>query len=106
MKLGIAVVVAALTFLLPGNVLAADNSALLNKPVRVEVPGVGGPLLGRLIAVEGCLYVQFDQKTAEGFTSVRLDQVASMQFTAGQSQPSLEAILKLEPKKCFEEANG
>lgn len=106
MKLGITVAVAASSLLFNGSVLAADHSALLNTPVRVQVPGVGGPLPGKLIAVEGCLYVQFDQKTPEGFTSVRLDQVASMQFTAGPAHPSLEAILKLEPEKCSQEANG
>jgi hypothetical protein len=88
-----------------GNGWAADNAALVNKPVRVQVSGVaGGALPGKLIAVEGCLYVQFDQKTKEGFTSVRLDQVTSLQFAAGG--PSLQAMLGQEPKKCFEEANG
>ncbi len=106
MRLRLAVLVAASSFLLTDNLLAADNTALMNTPVRVQVPGVGGPFLGKLIAVEGCLYVQFDQKTPEGFISVRLDQVAILQFTSGQAQPSLEALLKLEPQKCSEEANG
>ena len=50
--------------------------------------------------------MQFDQKTKEGYTSVRLDQVSSLQILAAGSNPSLEALLRLEPKKCFEEANG
>jgi hypothetical protein len=92
---------------LAGTALAADNAALVNKPVWVQVSGVaGGALSGKLIAVEGCLYVQFDQKTKEGYTSVRLDQVSSLQILAAGSNPSLEAVLRLEPKKCFEEANG
>jgi hypothetical protein len=91
---------------LAGTALAADNAALVNKPVRVQVSGVAGALSGKLIAVEGCLYVQFDQKTKEGYTSVRLDQVSSLQILSGGSSPSLEAVLRLEPKKCFEEANG
>lgn len=87
--------------------LAADNAALVNKPVRVQVTGItGGALPGKLIAVEGCLYVQFDQKTKEGFTSARLDQVMSLQILAAGANPSLEAMLRQEPKKCFEEANG
>jgi hypothetical protein len=95
----------ALTF--AGAALAADNGALVNKPVRVQVSGVaGGVLPGKLIAVEGCLYVQFDQKTKEGYSSVRLDQVTSLQFTAGGMNPSLETMLRQEAKKCFEEANG
>jgi hypothetical protein len=90
-----------------GGALAADNAALVNKPVRVQVSGVtDGTVSGKLIAVEGCLYVQFDQKTKEGFTSVRLDQVASLQFAAGGTSPSLQAMLGQEPRKCFEEANG
>ena len=90
-----------------GAALAADNAALVNKPVRVQVSGVaGGALPGKLIAVEGCLYVQFDQKTKEGYTSVRLDQVTSLQILAAGSNPSLEAVLSLETKKCFAEANG
>jgi len=90
-----------------GTALAADNVALVNKPVRVQDSGVaGGALPGKLIAVEGCLYVQFDQKTKDGYTSVRLDQVSSLQILTNGAQPSLEALLRLEPKKCFEEANG
>ncbi len=90
-----------------GAALAADNTALVNKPVRVQVSGVAGAALpGKLIAVEGCLYVQFDEKTKEGYTSVRLDQVSSLQILAAGPNPSLEAVLRLEPKKCFEEANG
>ena len=90
-----------------GTALAADNAALVNRPVRVQVSGVaGGTLPGKLIAVEGCLYVQFDQKTKEGFTSVRLDQVTSLQFAAGGTNPPLDALLRQEPRKCFEEANG
>ena len=45
---------------------------------------------------------QFDQKTKDGFTSVRLDQVTSLEIAGA----SLAAMLKQEPKKCFEEANG
>jgi hypothetical protein len=90
-----------------GNALAADNAALVNKPVRVQVSGAaGGAVPGKLIAVEGCLYVQFDQKTKEGFTSVRLDQLTSLQVLAAGANPSLEAMLRQEPRKCFEEANG
>jgi hypothetical protein len=90
-----------------GNGWAADNAAPVNKPVRVQVSGVaGGALSGKLIAVEGCLYVQFDQKTKEGFTSVRLDQVTNLQILASGATPSLEALLRQEPRKCFEEANG
>ena len=90
-----------------GVALAADNAAVVNKPVRVQASGVaGGALPGKLISVEGCLYVQFDQKTKEGFTSVRLDQVTSLQFVGAGTNPSLQAVLGQEPKKCFEEANG
>jgi hypothetical protein len=46
--------------------------------------------------------VQFDQKTKDGFASVRLDQVTSLEVAGA----SLAAMLKQEPKKCFEEANG
>ena len=92
---------------LVGSAFAADNAALVNKPVRVQVSGVtDGTLSGKLIAIEGCLYVQFDQKTKDGFTSVRLDQVTSIQFTGGGTNPSLQAMRGQEPKKCFEEANG
>jgi hypothetical protein len=87
--------------------LAADNAALVNKPVRVQVGGLtAGAVPGKLIAVEGCLYVQFDQKTKEGITSVRLDQVTSLQFPGGGATPSLDAMLKQEPRKCFVEAAG
>lgn len=96
-------------FLLPafvmtiGGAVAADNAALVNKAVRVNVSGItAGTVPGKLIAVEGCLYVQFDQKTKDGFVSVRLDQVTSLQIAGA----SLDAMLKQEPKKCFEEANG
>jgi hypothetical protein len=104
-RIQLLIAISALMFV--GNALAADNAALVNKPVRVQVSGIGGGTLpGKLIAVEGCLYVQFDQKTKEGFTSVRLDQVTSLQFAAGGANPSLQAMLGQEPKKCFEEANG
>ena len=74
-----------------------------NGPVRVQVSGVtAGVVPGKLISVDGCLYVQFDQKTKDGFTSVRLDQVTSLEVAGA----SLAAMLKQEPKKCFEEANG
>jgi hypothetical protein len=93
--------------ILAAGAIAADNTALVNKPVRVQVSGVtDGAVLGKLIAIEGCLYVQFDQKTKDGFISVRLDQVTSLQFTAGGTNPSLQAMRGQEPKKCFEEANG
>lgn len=86
-----------------GGAVAADNAALVNKAVRVNVSGItAGTVPGKLIAVEGCLYVQFDQKTKDGFVSVRLDQVTSLQIAGA----SLDAMLKQEPKKCFEEANG
>lgn len=69
--------------LFAGSALAADNAGLVNKPVRVQVSGVTeGAVSGKLIAVEGCLYVQFDRKTKDGFASVRLDQVTNLQFTA------------------------
>jgi hypothetical protein len=107
MKLGTNVLIAMPALILAGSALAADNAALVNKPVRVQVSGVAaGALSGKLINVEGCLYVRFDQKTKEGYTSVRLDQVTSLQILGGGANPSLETMLKLEPKKCFEEANG
>jgi hypothetical protein len=100
-------VIAILALMFAGSALAADNAGLVNKPVRVQVSGVtDGAVAGKLIAVEGCLYVQFDQKTKDGFTSVRLDQVTNLQFTGGGANPSLQAIRGQEPKKCFEEANG
>ena len=93
--------------LICGHALAADNAALVNKPVRVQVSGItDGAVSGKLIAVEGCLYVQFDQKTKDGFTSVRLDQVTTLQFIGGGANPSLQAMRGQEPKTCFEEANG
>ena len=93
---------AVLAFICAG-ALAANNAALVNKAVRVQVAGItGGAVPGKLIAIEGCLYVQFDQKTKDGFTSVRLDQVTSLEVAGA----SLDAMLKQEPKKCFEEANG
>jgi hypothetical protein len=99
--------IAMLALMFAGSALAADNATLVNKPVRVQVSGItDGAVSGKLIALEGCLYVQFDQKTKDGFTSVRLDQVTNLQFTGGGSNPSLQAIRSLEPKKCFEEANG
>jgi len=99
--------VAISALMVGGAALAADNAAIVNKPVRVQASGVaGGTLPGKLIAVEGCLYVQFDQKTKEGFTSMRLDQVTSLQFAAGGANPTLETMLRQEAKKCFEEANG
>jgi hypothetical protein len=86
-----------------GGAVAADNAALVNKPVRVNVTGItAGAVTGKLISLDGCLYVQFDQKTKDGFVSVRLDQVTSLEVAGG----SLPAMLKQEPKKCFEEANG
>jgi hypothetical protein len=86
-----------------GGALAADNAALVNKAVRVNVSGItAGTVPGKLISLDGCLYVQFDQKTKDGFVSVRLDQVTSLEVAGG----SLAAMLKQEPKKCFEEANG
>jgi hypothetical protein len=87
--------------------LAADNAALVNKPVRVQVGGLtAGAVPGKLIAVEGCLYVQFDQKTKDGITSVRLDQVTNLQFPGGGATATLDAMLKQEPRKCFVEAAG
>ena len=50
---------------------------------------------GKLISQDGCLYVQFDQKTKDGFVSVRLDQVTSLEIAGA----SLAAMLKQEPKK-------
>jgi hypothetical protein len=98
-----------LKFLIPtfafalGGAAAADNASLVNKPVRVNVSGVtAGAVSGKLISLEGCLYVQFDQKTKDGYSSVRLDQVTSLEVAGA----SLAAMLKQEPKKCFEEANG
>ena len=86
-----------------GGAIAADNAALVNKPVRVNVSGVtAGAVPGKLISQDGCLYVRFDQKTKDGFVSVRLDQVTSLEVTGA----TLAAMLKQEPKKCFEEANG
>ena len=86
-----------------GGALAADNAALVNKAVRVNVSGItAGAVPGKLISLDGCLYVQFDQKTKDGFVSVRLDQVTSLEIAGA----SLAAMLKQEPKKCFEEANG
>jgi hypothetical protein len=86
-----------------GGAIAADNAALVNKTVRVNVTGVtAGAVPGKLISLDGCLYVQFDQKTKDGFVSVRLDQVTSLEIAGA----SLAAMLKQEPKKCFEEANG
>jgi hypothetical protein len=97
--------VAAVLVSICAGALAADNAALVNKAVRVQVAGItGGAVPGKLIAIEGCLYVQFDQKTKDGFTSVRLDQVTSLQVV--DANASLDAMLKQEPKKCFEEANG
>jgi hypothetical protein len=88
-----------------GSALAADNAAFVNKAVRVLVTGItGGTVPGKLISLDGCLYVQFDQKTKDGFVSVRLDQVTSLQVVG--TNASLDAMLKQEPKKCFEEANG
>ncbi len=73
-------------FLLPpfimtiGGAVAADNAALVNKAVRVNVSGItAGTVPGKLISQDGCLYVQFDQKTKDGFVSVRLDQVTSLE---------------------------
>ena len=107
MKVKIKLLCLASVLLTAGNALAADNAALVNKPVRIQVFGVaGGTLSGKLINIEGCLYVQFDQKTKEGYTSVRLDQVTRLQFVAGGANPSLQAMRDQEPKKCFEEANG
>jgi hypothetical protein len=98
-----------LKFLIPmfalalGSAVAADNASLVNKPVRVNVSGVtGGTVPGKLISLEGCLYVQFDQKTKDGYSSVRLDQVTILEIAGA----SLTTMLKQEPKKCFEEANG
>ena len=86
-----------------GSAIAADNASLVNKPVRVNVSGItAGTVPGKLISQDGCLYVQFDQKTKDGFVSVRLDQVTSLEVAG----TSLAAMLKQEPKKCFEEANG
>ena len=100
-------IAASALVLICGHAIAADNAGLVNKPVRVQVSGVtDGTVPGKLIAVDGCLYVQFDQKTKDGFTSVRLDQVTNLQFTGGGANPSLQAIRGQEPKKCFEEANG
>ena len=92
------------TFLMiVGGAVAADNAALVNKAVRVNVSGItAGQVTGKLISQDGCLYVQFDQKTKDGFVSVRLDQVSSLEIAGA----SLAAMLKQEPKKCFEEANG
>ena len=95
--------VAAVFAFICAGALAADNAALVNKAVRVLVTGItGGTVPGKLISLDGCLYVQFDQKTKDGFVSVRLDQVTSLEVAGA----SLAAMLKQEPKKCFEEANG
>ena len=86
-----------------GGAVAADNAARVHKAVGVNVTGVtAGTVPGKLISQDGCLYVQFDQKTKDGFVSVRLDQVTSLEVAGA----SLAAMLKQEPKKCFEEANG
>ena len=105
LRTGLFLAVAAFTG--AGLALAADNASVVNKPVRVQVTGVtNGAVPGRLITVEGCLYVQFDEKTKDGFTSVRLDQVTSLQIVGGVANPSLDALLRQEPLKCFAEANG
>ena len=71
--------------------------------VRKSCIGItAGKVPGKLISQCGCLYVQFDQKTKDGFVSVRLDQVTSLEIAG----TSLAAMLKQEPKKCFQEANG
>lgn len=86
-----------------GGAVAADNAALVDRAVRVNVSGItAGTVPGKLISQDGCLYVRFDQKTRDGFVSVRLDQVTSLEVAGA----SLAAMLKQEPKKCFEEANG
>jgi hypothetical protein len=90
-----------------GHAIAADNASLVNRPVRVLVEGLTtAPVTGKLIAVEGCLYVQFDQRQQGTITSVRLDQVTTLQVTAGAAAPALQAILMQEPRKCFEEGAG
>ena len=92
--------------LFSGNALAADNSALVNRPIRVQVDGLTtAPVAGKLVAVEGCLYVQFDQRQGS-ITSVRLDQVTNLQFVSGGATPALQAMLSQEPRKCFVEGAG
>ena len=76
------------SLIVSGSTFAADNAALVDKPVRVQVSGVaGGAPPGKLISIEGCLYVQFDQKTNKGFTSVRLDRVMSRSLSPERHQP-------------------
>jgi polyisoprenoid-binding protein YceI len=88
----------------------ADNAALVNKAVRVQVSGVGGggQISGKLTNLDGCLYVNFNKPTKDGLRSVRLDQVQSLQVfdNGGWMGRSIKALLKQEPQKCFAEANG
>ena len=106
MTLQIRILTVITGLMLAGNSLAADNASLVNKAVRVMTLATAGPVSGKLIAVEGCLYVQFDQKTKDGLTSVRLDQVTSLQTIGGGASPSLQTMLSQEPRKCFVEGAG
>jgi hypothetical protein len=87
----------------------ADNAALVKKVVRVQVSGISAsPISGKLTNLDGCLYVTFDKPTQEGYRSVRLDQVLSLQVyeKGGWMGRSIKNVLKQEPPKCFAEANG
>ena len=107
MILGSSCVIVLSSLVLVGSALAAENSSLVNRPVRVEVAGLtAGAVPGKLIAVEGCLYVQFDQTTKDGISSVRLDQVTNLQLLGAGASPSLRAMLSQEPRKCFVEGAG
>ena len=106
MTLQIRIPAAFLCLLFATHASAADNASLVNRPVRVQVNGLTtAPVPGKLVGIEGCLYVQFDQKQGS-ITSVRLDQVTNLQITGGGANPPLQTILSQEPRKCFVEAAG
>ena len=107
MNINTGLVLAALTAMT--SQALADNAKLVNKAVRVQVSGIAsGQINGKLTRLDGCLYVNFDKLTKEGFRSVRLDQVQSLQVleNGGWMGRSINTVLKQEPRKCFAEANG
>jgi hypothetical protein len=101
--------VIAVTALTMTNLAMADNTALVTKAVRVQVPAAAsGEITGKLTLLDGCLYVKFDRATNAGYRFARADQITSLQVleNGGWTGRSIKAVLKQEPQQCFAEANG
>jgi hypothetical protein len=87
----------------------ADAANNVGKPVRAQIAGSDRNVYdGKLVRQFGCWYVQFNKPTKDGFQSVRLDEVAQLQFATkgGWTRTSVAALRSSEPVRCFGAGNG